>query len=262
MLHLLAALVIFLNHSSHPGRKGPGMLQEGLSQQGDRFCVCGQTTGLIAVRIEMIRQDPDRAREIGPEGVGPGGGERAADTDRFLDGGERVLAPAEIGQPDGQVVQRRCEIGPEGVGPGGGERAPDSRPPPRWRRARPRAGRDRTAGWTGCSAPLRDRAGRRRAGRRRARGRYRPPPRWRRARPRAGRERTAGWTGCSATMRDRAGRRRVGRRRAGGGCRPPPGWRPAPPRAGRDRTAGWTGCSATLRDRAGRRRAGRRRARR
>ena len=40
-------------------------------------------------------------------------------------GGQRVLAPAQIGQPVGLVVQRHGEVGGEGVGAGGGQLAVD-----------------------------------------------------------------------------------------------------------------------------------------
>ena len=43
--------------------------------------------------------------------------------DGLGDGGQGVLAPAQVGQPVGQVVQRRGEVGQEGVGAGGGQLA-------------------------------------------------------------------------------------------------------------------------------------------
>ena len=59
--------------------------------------------------------------EVGQERVGPGAGQVAVDGDGFLDGGQRLLPPPQIGQPDGLVVQRHGEVGQERVGPGAGQ---------------------------------------------------------------------------------------------------------------------------------------------
>ena len=62
---------------------------------------------------------------VGQEGVGAGVGQRAADGDGFLDRGQRLLPPAQVGKAPGLVVQRRGEVGQEGVGAGVGQRAAD-----------------------------------------------------------------------------------------------------------------------------------------
>ena len=92
--------------------------------------------------------------------------------DGLLDRGQGLLPPSQVGQAVGLVVQRRGEVGQERVGPGLGELAADGDglldrgqgllPPPQVGQA----------GWTGCSATWRGRAGTRRAGRRRAGGRW------------------------------------------------------------------------------------------
>ena len=69
---------------------------------------------------------------------------------RLLGRGQRRLAPPEVAEAVGEVVERAGEVGAEGVGPGGGELAVELRPPPRrgQRRLAPPEGAE--AGCRGC----------------------------------------------------------------------------------------------------------------
>src|SRR6185437_14691924 len=54
-------------------------------------------------------------------GIWPSGGQLPADGDGFLDRGQRLLPPPQVGQPDRQVVQRAGQVGPERVRAGRGQ---------------------------------------------------------------------------------------------------------------------------------------------
>ena len=66
-----------------------------------------------------------RHGEVGQERVRAGLGELAVDGDGFLDRGQRLLPPPQVGQADRLVVQRHGEVGQERVGAGLGELAVD-----------------------------------------------------------------------------------------------------------------------------------------
>ena len=74
---------------------------------------------------EAVREDVERGREVGTEGVGPSGGELATDLKRLLGALERLLAATQFAEADRDVVERGREVGAEGVGPSGGELAID-----------------------------------------------------------------------------------------------------------------------------------------
>ena len=50
-----------------------------------------------------------------------GRGQLPADSDRFLDRGQRLLPPPQVGQPERQVVQRHGQVGTERVRAGRGQ---------------------------------------------------------------------------------------------------------------------------------------------
>ena len=167
-----------------------------------------------ASRTDRLFSD---AGQVGPERVRAGRGQLPADGDGFLDRGQRLLPPPQVGQPDRQVVQRRGQVGPERVRAGRGQLPVDARRLPRSRPAPPPAAPGRPAGPTGCSATWPGRAGTRPGGPRPAPGRCRRLPRSRPAPPPAAPGRPAGPTGCSATWPGRAGTRPGGPRPAPGG---------------------------------------------
>ena len=167
--------------------------------------------------------------------------------DGFLDGGQRLLPPPQVGQPDRQVVQRPGQVGPERVRAGRGQLPADGRRPPGSRPAPPPAAPGRPAGsdrlFSDMARSGRNASGRAAASSRRmvdgllARGqRLLPPPQV--AQPDRQVVQRHGQVGPE---RVRAGR---GQLPADG--RRPPGSRPAPPPAAPARPAGPTGCSATL----------------
>ena len=82
--------------------------------------------------------------------------------DGFGAGGQRAVAVPGLALLVGQVVQRRGEVGQVGGGAGFGQGAVDAGRLRCWRPARRRGPRSHLAGWTGCSATWRGRAGRRR----------------------------------------------------------------------------------------------------
>ena len=63
--------------------------------------------------------------EVGEVGLGVGLGQRAVGLGGLLGGGQRGLALPELGEPDGEVVQRAGEVGEVGLGVGLGQRAAD-----------------------------------------------------------------------------------------------------------------------------------------
>ena len=63
--------------------------------------------------------------EVGPEGLGPCAREVPGDLDGLLDGFERLLAPSQVRESAGEVVEAPGEVGPEGVGPYAREAAVD-----------------------------------------------------------------------------------------------------------------------------------------
>ena len=69
------------------------------------------------------RQVVQRRGQVGAERVRAGRGQLPVDGDGFLDRGQRLLPPPQVGQPDRQVVQRRWP-GRGGTRPGGPRPAP------------------------------------------------------------------------------------------------------------------------------------------
>ena len=139
-----------------------------LSASSRRMATASSMAVSASSRRPSVRQRDGRlfsdAGQVGQERVRARRGQLAADGDGLLDGGQRVLAPAQVRQRGGQVVQRHRQVGQERVRAGRGQLRGRWRRPPRWRPARPRAGPAPPARLDGCSATRPGRAGTRPGG--------------------------------------------------------------------------------------------------
>jgi hypothetical protein len=79
----------------------------------------GCAPGVLAVL--KPGNNSQRLLQVVVVGIGPPGGQLPADGDGLLDGGQRLLPPPQVAQPERQVVQRTGQVGPERVRAGRGQ---------------------------------------------------------------------------------------------------------------------------------------------
>ena len=157
-----------------------------------RFASGCQSLSCAAVAFEAVSEHHQRFSKLGSEGVGTGGSQLAADGDRLLGRGQRLLAPAEGAEPVARLLSAMARPGRKASGRARGQlaievggllgRGQRRLPPAKIAQScRP-----------GCPARSPGTGGKRRDGRRPARDGVGAPPRPRPAPPPAGR----GRSGC------------------------------------------------------------------